>query len=196
MQRPLICWTIIGTTTCVSRGIQIWATSNLVAASPYPNPADYPRRTSFPPEDGHDVSQPPFASATSALTPREERRRKERLEQEERGRTKAWLSNIALFGIGVGTASTWASSSGSPSLSHALSTHPNGHHLRGKRWWDWREVGLKCAVPAIIMYFIMAWALLLRREVEWASASAVGASVSGVVGTAAKLVSPSAPTTT
>ena len=44
---------------------------------------------------------------------------------------------------------------------------------RKKRFWDWAEVGLKCALPATVMYFITAWAMLIRREVEWASGSAV-----------------------
>ncbi|KAF7798777.1 hypothetical protein EIP86_010002 [Pleurotus ostreatoroseus] len=29
-QRPLICWAAIGTTTCCSRAVQMWVTSNIV----------------------------------------------------------------------------------------------------------------------------------------------------------------------
>ena len=36
----------------------------------------------------------------------------------------------------------------------------------GGRRWDWREVGLKCVLPAGIVYFVMAWAEMLRREWE------------------------------
>ena len=34
----------------------------------------------------------------------------------------------------------------------------------GGRRWDWKEVGLKCVLPAGILYFITAWAEQLRRE--------------------------------
>lgn len=32
------------------------------------------------------------------------------------------------------------------------------------RKWDWNEIVWKCAFPAGICYFFMAWALLLSRE--------------------------------
>jgi len=35
---------------------------------------------------------------------------------------------------------------------------------RRKRRWDWREVSTKCALPAGILYFVMAWAGEIRRE--------------------------------
>lgn len=28
-KRPTVCWAVVGTTTCISRAIQLWATSNL-----------------------------------------------------------------------------------------------------------------------------------------------------------------------
>lgn len=34
----------------------------------------------------------------------------------------------------------------------------------GGRRWDWKEVSLKCVLPAGVLYFIMAWAEQLRRE--------------------------------
>lgn len=41
---------------------------------------------------------------------------------------------------------------------------------RGGKWggrrWDWREVGMKCVLPAGILYFVMAWAELIRRELS------------------------------
>ncbi|KAH9847112.1 N-glycosylation protein-domain-containing protein [Lenzites betulinus] len=81
--RPLICWAAIGTTTCCSRSVQLWVTSNIV-----PAPA------------------PP-----GSIVPEEELMRKGK-----------------------------------------------------RRRWDWAQVGLKCALPAGIAYFVMAWALVLRRE--------------------------------
>jgi hypothetical protein len=104
-KRPLICWTVIGTTTCVSRSIQIWATSNL----------------------GVDA-----------------RWKSGRAAEEDRGRTHAWMSSVA-FGIGMG--------GGVGGVGAGTQ----------KRWWDWKEVGLKCALPAAVLYFVMAWALLLSR---------------------------------
>ncbi|EKM77255.1 hypothetical protein AGABI1DRAFT_130671 [Agaricus bisporus var. burnettii JB137-S8] len=35
---------------------------------------------------------------------------------------------------------------------------------RRKRRWDWREVSIRCVLPAGVLYFIMAWASELRRE--------------------------------
>ena len=34
----------------------------------------------------------------------------------------------------------------------------------GGRRWDWKEVGVKCVLPAGVVYFVMAWADQLRRE--------------------------------
>ncbi|KAF9506560.1 hypothetical protein BS47DRAFT_1385540 [Hydnum rufescens UP504] len=68
-----------------------------------------------------------------------------RAAEEDQGRTRAWMSSVAI-GIGVGGG---VGGIGAGSL---------------KRWWDWREVGLKCALPAAMLYFIMSWALLLSRE--------------------------------
>ncbi|KZV98876.1 hypothetical protein EXIGLDRAFT_726777 [Exidia glandulosa HHB12029] len=65
--RPLTCWVLIGSTTCVSRAIQIWVVSNL--------------------EPG-----------------------------------------------------------------------------QSQRRWDWEEIGVKCALPAGILYFVTLWACLLQRE--------------------------------
>lgn len=35
---------------------------------------------------------------------------------------------------------------------------------RRKRRWDWREVSIRCVLPAGILYFVMAWVGELRRE--------------------------------
>ncbi|KAI0710927.1 N-glycosylation protein-domain-containing protein [Earliella scabrosa] len=87
--RPLICWAVIGTTTCCSRSVQLWVTSNIVpAAVPHPH------------------------GAAGAAAHNEE-------ELLRRGR---------------------------------------------RRRWDWGEVGVKCALPAGGVYFVMAWAVVLRRE--------------------------------
>ena len=35
-----------------------------------------------------------------------------------------------------------------------------------RRRWDWNEVNRKCVLPAGVIYFIMAWAYMLRSEWE------------------------------
>ncbi|KAF8321136.1 hypothetical protein DL93DRAFT_2072843 [Clavulina sp. PMI_390] len=153
-KRPLICWTIIGTTTCVSRSIQIWATSNLVATY---------AAIATPSSIG--ASSPPYSQSVSysnlAAALREERRRRE-AQEDERGRTRKWMSSVT-FGIGT---------------TGGIGT-PGGIPVK-KRFWDWREIGLKGALPAAVLYFVMAWALLLKREWEaltgqWPARPRVGA---------------------
>ncbi|KAF8874521.1 N-glycosylation protein-domain-containing protein [Gymnopilus junonius] len=96
-KRPVICWAVIGTTTCVSRSIQLWVTSNLWWEKK---------------DEG--------GSTTT--------------EEIRRNYWKRWGGK-------------W-----------------------GGRRWDWKEVSVKCMLPAGIVYFMMAWAEQLRRE--WALGAA------------------------
>ncbi|CAG8569453.1 4694_t:CDS:1 [Acaulospora colombiana] len=41
----------------------------------------------------------------------------------------------------------------------------NGHGARVRKW-HWNEIVWKCAFPAGICYFFMAWAMLLSRELH------------------------------
>ncbi|KAI5116908.1 hypothetical protein M0805_000803 [Coniferiporia weirii] len=82
-RRPVACWALIGTTTCISRSVQLWVTSNLYM----PVPAG----------DGKVL------------------------------RAEGRL---------------------------------------GPRRWDWAEVIVKCVLPAGLMYFITAWAMMLRDELR------------------------------
>ena len=93
--RPLICWAAIGTTTCCSRSVQLWVTSNIVPVPPHP----------------------------------------------------------------------------SHSHAHAHSHRAHGQedaeeHMRKskRRRWDWAQVGVKCALPAGVVYAVMGWALMLKKE--------------------------------
>lgn len=86
-KRPLVCWALIASTTCFSRSIQLWVTSNL------------------------------------------------------------WDHTKALEKVGAANGSTWGTSG----------------KWAGRRW-DWAEVGRQCALPAGVLYFITAWAAILRRE--------------------------------
>ena len=57
----------------------------------------------------------------------------------------------------------------------SLNTSPHAHAHQGPRsrrkfkWntsrrWDWKEVGIKCVLPAGMVYFVMAWLGEMRRE--------------------------------
>jgi len=100
-KRPALCWAVIGTTTCYSRSIQLWVTSNIGPA-------------------------PPPAVISAVPSPTSLRR-----------------SVLASAG---GMRDEWM-------------------RLRRRRW-DWGEVGRKCVLPAGIVYFVMAWMDLLRKEWE------------------------------
>jgi len=62
-------------------------------------------------------------------------------------------------GLAAGAAAAWKSS-------------PVRGDDRWRRWglrrdgrrWDWCAVGLKCVLPAGVVYVVMAWAEALRRE--------------------------------
>lgn len=89
-KRPLACWALIGTTTCFSRSVQLWVTSNLY--------------------------MPPEASSNNT---------------------------------------------------HNLTS--GGKVLRsegrlGPRRWDWGEVMVKCLLPAGVLYFVTAWAMVLKQD--------------------------------
>ncbi|KAG5650427.1 hypothetical protein H0H81_012318 [Sphagnurus paluster] len=96
-KRPVVVWAVIATTTSVSRGVQIWVTSNLWW---------------------------------------ETREVRERDPDAKPGEEKPKIGYWKRWGGGK-----W-----------------------GGRRWDWKEVSIKCVLPAGIVYFIMAWAEQLRRE--------------------------------
>ncbi|KAF8183631.1 N-glycosylation protein-domain-containing protein [Pholiota molesta] len=105
--RPAATWAVIGTTTCMSRSVQIWVTSNLW----------WERARESSRDDHHAHRGPKPARVLEAV-----------------GRGGKW----------------------------------------GGRRWDWREVGVKCVLPAGVVYFVMAWAEQLRREWEVFPAPAAG----------------------
>lgn len=106
-KRPVIVWAAIGTTTCISRGVQIWVTSNLWWET---------RETG---DGGSNGGGSQVNLSRLAAGAKEERP----------GYWKRW-----------------------------------GGGKWGGRRWDWKEVGVKCVLPAGIVYCIMAWAEQLRRE--------------------------------
>ena len=104
--RPVVCWALIGSTTCVSRSIQIWVTSNLVI------------------QDGRGDS------------PEVQRNRGRRSRSRNRNRPRTGVT------------------AGVEAVPVVLT----------KRKWDWVEVGVKCVLPAGILYLVTAWSLMVKEE--------------------------------
>ncbi|KAF9448147.1 hypothetical protein P691DRAFT_670053 [Macrolepiota fuliginosa MF-IS2] len=112
-KRPAVVWAVIGTTTCMSRSIQIWVVSNLPTNSA--------------------SSQGLSGGAADAR----ERERRRGLEGEGgKGGTR---------GYGYIYWKKW-------------------NKWRRRRRWDWREMSIKCVLPAGVLYFVMAWASEIRQE--------------------------------
>ncbi|KZT01933.1 uncharacterized protein LAESUDRAFT_763211, partial [Laetiporus sulphureus 93-53] len=111
--RPALCWAVIGTTTCYSRSIQLWVTSNIGPAPAPPAPA----------------------AAAEA----------------DRSRSAGVVGQPSPLRQSV--------------LARASGMREEWMRLRRRRW-DWGAVGRKCVLPAGIVYFVMAWAEMLRREWE------------------------------
>jgi len=108
-KRPLVCWTIIGTTTCFSKAIEMWVTSNL------------------------------------------------RLSSKETG---IWsVRGLAVWVVGeLGNRH--------PMDSHTPSIRNDAMgHIKPRRW-NWNRVLAKCVAPPCVIYVVMAWALLVKREFE------------------------------
>jgi len=124
VKRPVVCWCVIGTTTCFSRSVQIWVTSNISV------------------EEGMNSSSNPTGGSPFANIPP---------------------------GPGIPTPSAYNSTSISGFL-HGIRPlarrKPRFRWASTERRWDWKEVSLKCVLPAGVLYFIMAWFGELRRE--WA----------------------------
>ncbi|KAG8996671.1 hypothetical protein FRB94_008077 [Tulasnella sp. JGI-2019a] len=101
-KRPLICWAVIGTTTCISKAIELWVTSNLRPA---------------------------------------------------RKGEKAWHSVIGVAGWVLGEEPV------REGVSYEMA--------KGKiRRWNWERVLRHCVAPPCAIYFVMAWALVLKGEFE------------------------------
>lgn len=75
-RRPVACWAVVGTTTCCSRAVQIWVTSNLVVPHPPAGvpPAAGSRRGSRTGSRA-DVGVPPAPAKEGEATARRSGRR-------------------------------------------------------------------------------------------------------------------------
>ncbi|KAG8785504.1 hypothetical protein FRC15_001243 [Serendipita sp. 397] len=124
VERPLICWAVIGTTTCITRSIQMWVTSNI---------DDWYRD-----QDSAQYSAQAVASLALGFG---EKKVLGGNDTEMEESTRRRLIN------GKG-----------------LNTNTKQGKRKKDRKWDWNEVVWKCAFPAGVCYFFMAWAMLLSRE--------------------------------
>ena len=74
-----------------------------------------------------------------------------------------------------GSHSSHTSPSSSPLRESTSDGNGNGSIVKEKmkmtrkRKWDWAAVGRRCALPAGLIYFLMAWVEVLRREIEKAN---------------------------
>ncbi|KXN85172.1 hypothetical protein AN958_11594 [Leucoagaricus sp. SymC.cos] len=115
-KRPVVAWALIGTTTCMSRSIQIWVVSNLPSNS----------------------SSQGINSGAIDVREREKEREKRRAMEAEGGKP-------ASKGYGYIYWKKW-------------------NKWRRRRRWDWKEVSIKCVLPAGALYLVTAWAGEIRRE--------------------------------
>ncbi len=153
-RRPVIVWAIIGTTTCVSRSVQIWVTSNL-----------WWERDDQP----HTNSNAPSPKSATSHSHSQAHHYQHHAHNRPRGSVTSLLQNSfpslpnfpSPAGVGVGSG---------VGVGGARANGRGGYwkRWRGGKWggrrWDWREVGVKCVLPAGIVYVVMAWAEALRRE--------------------------------
>ena len=124
-KRPVITWAVIATTTCMSRSVQIWVTSNL-----------WWEKRDIHTKDRDGLRHEPSANCHTGL------RR---------------LGSSGKLSEAINATSAEENR-------RAYWKRWNGGGKWGGRRWNWKEVGLKCALPAGVLYFIMAWAEQLRRE--------------------------------
>ncbi|KIM44330.1 hypothetical protein M413DRAFT_379368 [Hebeloma cylindrosporum] len=131
-KRPVICWAVIGTTTCMSRSVQIWVTSNL-----------WWEKRPEPPKIVEEIAAGSNGSGVAG-------------------------GGAAPVGGVVGSSSLDAINATTVEENRrAYWKRWGGGGKWGGRRWDWKEVGVKCVLPAGVVYFVMAWADQLRREWEF-----------------------------
>ncbi|KAF8804173.1 hypothetical protein BYT27DRAFT_7214247 [Phlegmacium glaucopus] len=132
-KRPVITWALIATTTCMSRSVQIWVTSNLWWEKRDIHTKDRDR------DGGHEPS------GNGSLGP------------------SSVIASIGRIGSS-GKLTDAINATSAEENRRAYWKRWGGGGKWGGRRWNWKEVGLKCVLPAGVLYFIMAWAEQLRRE--------------------------------
>ncbi|PFH44917.1 hypothetical protein AMATHDRAFT_72117 [Amanita thiersii Skay4041] len=162
-KRPVVVWALIGTTTCMSRSVQIWVTSNLRWWEPRGVEIEGGAGAGGGAVNGNGkvISRVGSAEAING------------------GGSNCpciagGSSSVGCGSVGSGCISRKSSVSSEIGVGVQQKARRGGYWRRwgdgGGRWggrrWDWKEVGVKCMLPAGIMYFVMAWAEQIRREWE------------------------------
>lgn len=136
-------WAAIATTTSISRSVQIWVTSNLWWDA---NRTEGDGADGVPPggstAPSRTASALDFGAGVSLDTTESHRRAFSKRTGHGKKRKSKWTSWLAALLLG-------------------------GLRWGGRRW-DWKAVGVKCILPVGVLYFVTAWAELLRREMEMA----------------------------
>ncbi|KAG8850836.1 hypothetical protein FRB96_009573 [Tulasnella sp. 330] len=157
--RPLLCWTVIGTTTCVSKAVQMWATSNLRGGIDDDKKTDGRRTRPGSPTIGENallldggvfnLNGPHHQPASW------------------RDRGFDVLQSAADLLVPGGTADVIpprTPQQPETDLDQTRMTTTTRMRIRRKRRWDWTKVYRKCVLPASVVYVVMAWSMLLDRE--------------------------------
>ena len=180
-----MCWVLIGTTTCISRSVQLWVTSNLYYA-----PED--RAVGVGVGAGSGSSGGVSANvnvgggiggggngATSGSGTMNSMRANRRNN----------LNNVVTSAIsGAFGAIVRAAIGGDSDDTTCSGTGVGGGKVRraegklGPRRWDWAEVMVKCAVPAGILYFITVWGMFLKNELVMRQVGGGSVDIGGGIG--------------
>jgi hypothetical protein len=193
-KRPGVCWAVVGSTTCASRAVVIWVTSNLVEVVGDEVEGGQEK-------EGREVGGRNAVKANGPSTEGQEDRR---------DRHRRCYAAVPSPGFSSTNSHPPCTSPSSASVSivpctcppstlvHSdttsltvpfypptatgnslppLNTSPHAHthahqgprSRRKFKWntsrrWDWKEVGIKCVLPAGMVYFVMAWLGEMRRE--------------------------------
>ncbi|KAF8152251.1 N-glycosylation protein-domain-containing protein [Crassisporium funariophilum] len=139
-KRPVITWAVIATTTCMSRSVQIWVTSNL-----WWEKRDHAKDRDRDRDAAHDAGGGGSSSAVQ-------------------GHNDVGVSSASVIDLASAALTQAVNATAVKESRRTYWKRWGGGGKWGGRRWDWKEVGVKCVLPAGVVYVIMAWAEQLRRE--------------------------------
>ena len=182
-----MCWVLIGTTTCISRSVQLWVTSNLYYApedravgvgagvGSSGNVCASAKSNAGGGSGGGGTGVTSGSGSATANSMRANRRKN--------------LNNVVTLAIsGAFGAIVRAAIGGDSDDTTCSGTGVGGGKVRraegklGPRRWDWAEVMVKCAVPAGILYFITVWGMFLKNELVMRQVGGRGIDIGGGIG--------------
>ncbi|KAG9033037.1 hypothetical protein FRB95_000622 [Tulasnella sp. JGI-2019a] len=167
-KRPLLCWTVIGTTTCVTKALQMWATSNLrggIDDDAAQGKKSHGKRTrpGSPAFGGSGENALLLDGAFGSLTTQQ---------PSWRDRGLDILQSAADLLVPGGAADVIPPRTPQSQddddhlhtdLDHVRMTTRTMTTMKRGRRWDWQKMYRKCVLPAAVVYAVMAWSLLLDR---------------------------------